>query len=195
MRGSLILIALVLAAKLAVARRRGARDRDCLQALRGGLGPGVLLVYGGWSAVAALGLTSLVVWAPSALNWGILSYVRSLQMAEETHNSTYWSIGVIYEQVFARSAPREALNAMRLVLAATIGTTTLWFIKSMDRAILSGIVVFAIVMFGGYWGSYAYLGAIAPIICWRLDDWLGPGAVDDRVRAVGPEADRGRHDH
>jgi hypothetical protein len=28
-------------------------------------------------------------------------------------------------------------------------------------------------MFGGYWGSYAYLGAIAPIICWRLDDWLG----------------------
>jgi hypothetical protein len=80
---------------------------------------------------------------------------------------------VIYEQVFARSAPREALNAMRLVLAATIGITSLWFIKSMDRVILSGIIVFAIVMFGGYWGSYAYLGAIAPIICWRLDDWLG----------------------
>jgi hypothetical protein len=151
-----------------------------------------LLVYGGWTAVAALTLTSLVVWAPSALNWGIFNYFRSLQMAEETHFSTYWSFGVIYEQVFARSAPREALNAMRLVLAATIGITTLWFIKSMDRVILSGLVVFAIVMFGGYWGSYAYLGAIAPIICWRLDDWLGipaPSMIASAPWAPKPTGD------
>ncbi len=132
-----------------------------------------LFVYGGLPALAAFGLTSLAVWAPSAVNWGIGNYFRSLQAAEETHFGTYWSIGVIYESAFNHSAPREALNAMRLVLAATIGISSLWFIKSMDRVILSGIAVFVVVMFGGYWGSYAYLGAIAPIICWRLDDWLG----------------------
>jgi hypothetical protein len=170
--GLLILIALVLAAKRPWLGAVALAVAIAFKPYAAAWAP-ALLVYGGWSSVAALGLTSLVVWAPSAINWGIFNYFRSLQMAEDTHFSTYWSLGVIYEQVFARSAPRDGLNAARLVLAATIGTTTLWFIKSMDRVILSGILVFAIVMFGGYWGSYAYLGAIAPIICWRLDDWLG----------------------
>jgi hypothetical protein len=170
--GLLIMVALVLAAKRPWLGAAALAIAVAFKPYAAAWAP-ALLVYGGWSAVVAFGLTSLAVWAPSALNWGIFNYFRSLQMAEETHFSTYWSLGVIYEQVVARSAPREALNAMRLVLAATIGSTSLWFIKSADRVILSGILVFAIVMFGGYWGSYAYLGAIAPIICWRLDDWLG----------------------
>jgi hypothetical protein len=35
--------------------------------------------------------------------------------------------------------------------------------------------VFVIAQFGGYFGSYVYLGAVAPILCWRVDDWLRRG--------------------
>ena len=69
----------------------------------------------------------------------------------------------------------------------------LFLAKSIDRVIVIGTVVFVIMMFGGFWGSYAYLGAIAPIICWRLDDWLrvpAPDFVKDKpwAPAVAPAA-------
>ena len=170
--GLLILIALVLAAKRPWLGAAALAVAVAFKPYAAAWAP-ALLVYGGLPALAAFGLTSLAVWAPSTLSWGLDNYVRSLQMAEDTHFAPYWSLGVVYEQITARGASREALNAMRLVLAATIALASLWFVKSIDRVILAGVVVFAIVMFGGYWGSYAYIGALAPIICWRLDDWLG----------------------
>jgi hypothetical protein len=149
-----------------------------------------MLLYGGLPAVAAFLVASLAVWAPSLISWGPVSYIRSLQMADETHHSTYWSLGVIYEQVFARSADREALNRMRLVLGAVIGVGGLLWSRTMDGVIVAGMLIFLAVMFGGYWGSYAYLGAIAPIICWRLDDWLGipaPAMIASAPWAPKPE--------
>jgi hypothetical protein len=29
-----------------------------------------------------------------------------------------------------------------------------------------------IAQFGGYFGSYVYIAAVAPLICFRVDDWL-----------------------
>jgi hypothetical protein len=170
--GLLILIALVVAAKRPWLGAAALAVAVAFKPYAAAWAP-ALLVYGGWRAVAAFGLTSLAVWAPSALSWGLDSYFRSLQMAEDAHFAPYWSLGVVYEQIFARGASREALNTMRLVLGFTIGLASLLFAKTIDRVILAGVLVFVIVMFGGYWGSYAYLGAIAPILCWRLDDWLG----------------------
>ena len=43
------------------------------------------------------------------------------------------------------------------------------------RGRLVGLVVFVIAQFGGYFGSYVYLAAVAPILCWRIDDWLHRG--------------------
>ena len=42
----------------------------------------------------------------------------------------------------------------------------------MDGVIVVGTLVFLIAQFAGYFGSYVYLGAVAPILCWRVDDWL-----------------------
>jgi len=142
-----------------------------------------LLAYGGASALVALVATSAILWAPSALTWGIDKYLASLGATEATHHSTYWSIGVIWEEITQRSAPQGLLDRARLIVAAVIAVVSLPFTRSIDAVILSGILVFSVVMFGGYWGSYAYLGAIAPIICWRLDDWLGIAAPAIIARA------------
>jgi hypothetical protein len=131
-----------------------------------------LLVYGGIPAFQAFLATSIVVWAPSLLSWGPTSYLKSLQLADLTHNATYWSFGVIYEQVFQHGAPRDLLNKLRLLFGGAVAMAAIWRIRTIDHVIIAGVLVFLIVMFGGYWGSYAYLGAIAPILCWRIDDWL-----------------------
>jgi len=44
------------------------------------------------------------------------------------------------------------------------------------------VAIFLVTMFTGWWSTFAYLAAIAPIICWHLDDWLGLG----RQRVVWP---------
>ena len=131
-----------------------------------------LFAYGGLPALAAFATATVAVWAPSALTWGIDNYIVSLRMTDGTHHSTYWSLGVIWEEITQRSAPQDLLDRARLVVAAAVAVVTLPLARSMDAVILIGILIFVVVMFGGYWGSYAYLGAIAPIVCWRLDDWL-----------------------
>jgi hypothetical protein len=131
-----------------------------------------LLFYGGLPALASFAAASVAVWAPSALTWGLGDYLKSLQMAEATHHTTYWSFGVFYEEIVGKSAPRESLDRFRLAVGGVLAVAGLYLARSIDGVIVAGILVFIAVMFGGYWGSYAYLGALAPIVCWRLDDWL-----------------------
>lgn len=173
--GLLILIALVLAAKRPWLGAAVLAVAVAFKPYAGAWVPG-LLVYGGVPAFAAFAAATAVVWAPSALSWGLDKYVTSLRMADETHHAPYWSFGVVWEAITQRTAPRSLLDAMRLVVGAVVAVVSLPIIRSIDAVILSGILVFSIVMFGGYWGTYSYLGALGPIVCWRLDDWLGIAA-------------------
>jgi hypothetical protein len=173
--GLLILVALVIAAKRPWLGAVVLAAAIAFKPYAAAWAP-ALLAYGGAPALAALLAATAVIWAPSALTWGLDKYLVSLGAAEETHHATYWSLGVIWEEITQRTAPQHLLDRARLVVAAVIALVSLPFARSIDAVIVSGILVFAVVMFGGYWGSYAYLGAIAPILCWRLDDWLGIAA-------------------
>jgi hypothetical protein len=169
--GLLILLALVIAAKRPWAGAAILAAAVAFKPYAAAWLP-ALVVYGGLPALAAFVIATVAIWAPSALTWGLGNYLKSLELAEQTHHSTYWSLGVVYEEIVGKSAPREVLDRLRLVFGAIVALGGLWFARTIDGVILAGILVFVVVMFGGYWGSYAYLGAIAPIVCWRLDDWL-----------------------
>ena len=67
----------------------------------------------------------------------------------------------------------EALDQLRYVAGGLIALIGLRFRRSMDAVILVGVVVYLVTLYGANWGTFAYLGGIAPIVCWRLDDWLG----------------------
>jgi hypothetical protein len=169
--GLLILLAFVLAARRPWLGAVALAAAVAFKPYAAAWAPGLLL-YGGLPALAAFALASLALWLPSTLSWGLGNYLTSLRMADATHTSTYWSVGVVYEQIAGRSAPQETLNRLRLIFGAATLVYGLRLARSLDGVLLAGTLVFAVVMFGGYWGSYAYLAAIAPIACWRLDDWL-----------------------
>ena len=134
-----------------------------------------LLWWGGSAAIAGLVVASAVAWAPVLLVWGPGNFLRSVQMADAVHAFPYYSLGAIWEGILKQPAPAELLDRAKVVLGALSAGIGLRFATSIDRVIVAGIVVFLVTLYAGYWATFAYIAAIAPIVCWRLDDWLGLG--------------------
>jgi hypothetical protein len=131
------------------------------------------VVWGGWTTIAALGLATAVLWSPVLLLWGVGSFLTSLDMANRVHRLPYWSLAQLYEELTRARAPRELFDTLRIVYGAAVAVLTLRLARSLDGVIVAGTLVYLVTLFGGFWGTYAYFGAIAPLLCWRLDDWLG----------------------
>jgi len=56
-------------------------------------------------------------------------------------------------------------------------------VRSGRGVVVAGLAVFVVTLFAGWWSTFAYLAAIAPIICWHLEDWAELG--ERRVRWPG----------
>jgi hypothetical protein len=130
------------------------------------------LLWGGPRVAAAFATASLVVWAPVVAQWGIGSFLRSAEMAEETHKvTTIWSLGSVVRDV--TRARVEALDQLRFVLGGVTALVTLPLRRSLDGVVLAGSAVYLVTLFAGNWATFAYFAGLGPLICWRLDDWLG----------------------
>jgi hypothetical protein len=142
------------------------------------------LVWAGLPALLAFVGASLVAWGPVLFHWGIESYLRSLAMAQQTHmRQSYWSVAAILDGILPGAAPR-ALETIRYVVAGGVAVIGARFARSLDGVIVVGTLAFVLAQFGGYFGSYVYLAAVAPVLCWRLDDWLRMG-LPELQRAYG----------
>jgi hypothetical protein len=115
-------------------------------------------------------------------------------MAQETHlRASYWSVAAILDGIAPGLAPR-ALESLRYFLAGAVAVLGALRVRTLDGVIVVGTVAFLLAQFAGYFGSYVYIAAVAPVLCWRVDDWLRMG-LPELVRAYGamPElARRGR---
>jgi hypothetical protein len=133
-----------------------------------------LVIWAGIPSLLAFVAASVVAWSPVLFVWGPGSYLRSLAMAQESHlRQAYWSLGAILDG-FAPGAGR-ALETIRYFLSGAVAIVGGLRVRSIDGVIVVGAIVFVIAQFAGYFGSYVYLGAVAPILCWRVDDWLRRG--------------------
>ena len=48
--------------------------------------------------------------------------------------------------------------------------------RSGRAVIVAGTLIYLVTLYTGFWSTFAYLGSLAPILCWNLDDWIGQGA-------------------
>ncbi len=109
-----------------------------------------------------------MAWGPSSIAW-------SLQRADALHASPYWSLAyALQHQV---QLPEQTWSALRYGAGIVVAVVSLDFVKSDRGFILAGTAVFLATLFLGWWSTYAYLAALAPVLCWSLDDWLGLGRV------------------
>ena len=149
-----------------------------------------LIIWAGIPSLIAFAVASVVAWAPVLFLWGPASYLQSLVMAQETHlRQSYWSLGAIVDG-FAPGAGR-ALETIRYFVSGAVAVFGGLKVRSIDGVIVVGTIVFVIAQFGGNFGSYVYLAAVAPILCWRVDDWLRRGLPEImRAYAEMPDAAR-----
>ena len=150
-----------------------------------------LLLWAGLPAIASFLVASVVAWSPVLFVWGPGSYLRSLAMAQETHlRTSYWSVAAILDGIAPGLAPR-ALESFRYFISGAVAVLGAMRVRSLDGVIVVGSMAFVLAQFTGYFGSYVYIAAVAPLLCWRVDDWLRMG-LPDLVRAYGalPEAGR-----
>lgn len=133
------------------------------------------IVWAGLTSLIAFAVTSVVAWSPVLFSWGIDSYLRSLAMAQGTHlREAYWSLAAVFERVFPGTEPR-ALETIRYFAAGAVAVLGALRVRTVDGVIVVGTLAFVVAQFGGYFGSYVYIAAVAPVLCWRVDDWLQMG--------------------
>lgn len=138
-----------------------------------------LLGFGGLiEPLIAFTITAAAGWGPAIILWGASSILTSFQLADAVHRSGYYSL------IYALGPPWESLRgpfeALRYAAGALLSAASIIFTRTPAGLILWGSAIFIATLFAGFWATFAYFAAIAPVICWHLDDWLGLG--DRRVR-------------
>lgn len=149
------------------------------------------LVWGGWRVGASFGLASVVFWSPVLFLWGPASFIDSTSRANAIHRDMVWSLGAVLVGWIGDAAART-LDTIRFALGGLTALVTLPFVRrvdratSLDRVIVVGTLVYLVTLFGGTWATFAYFAAIAPVLCLRVDDWLGLPTMPLIERAPTP---------
>ena len=140
-----------------------------------------LLAYGGLVApLAAFVIASAVAWLPALVAFGPREMLWSFREADALHGPAYYSLAFALEA--PESVPKPLWNGLRVAIGVGLAIGNLLFVRSAPSLIIGGALVFGATLFLGWWGSFAYFAAVAPVLCWHLDDWLGL----QRFRVVWP---------
>jgi hypothetical protein len=156
---------------------------------------GLVAYAGAVAPLLAFLAASALLWLPALVAWGPESLLWSFRKADGLHAQPYYSLA--YAMGSPEGVPREFWQALRIGAGVLLAVLSLLLVRSATSLILVGTLVFGATLFLGWWSTFAYLAAVAPILCWHLDDWLGLGSQrvvwpGDPVRAVTRWADKVR---
>jgi len=117
--------------------------------------------FAGLTVAATLGALTGLIWSPLLL-WGPGSFLRSVELAADTH-----------------PFPENTLNMPALrILAIPLAIATL-FVRRWWLVVVSGTVIFCVVLFLDKWASYGYWLVILPLL-----GMLAERAAMDRLQAA-----------
>jgi hypothetical protein len=143
---------LLLAGLLMLERRRERLGGAALLAIGAGIKPYVfawfpaLIGFGGATVTAVLVGLSAIFWLPLLL-WGPGSYLASIEMARNTH-----------------PVPDNTLNMPALRILAVPLAIMSFLTRSWTVAVLSGALIFLVVLFLDSWASLGYWYVVVPIL-------------------------------
>ena len=133
-------------------------------------------------------LGSLLGWGPAVLAWGVGPMVESLRLAFAVHAAPSYSLAALAESLGLGPASPATFGRLRVLLTAALLAASVPFIHGWRAVLVAGLLVYLVFFYAGYWSTYAYLAALAPLLCWYLDGWVGLDA--GRVRWPGDPVGR-----
>jgi hypothetical protein len=131
-----------------------------------------LVAWGGWLTALPLVIGAGLLWLPAILLWGAASIVESFRLADATKPEPFYALGHAMRR-FGLHAPREVFDTFRFVAGGLTTLAVLPAVRSHRAVVIGGTLIFLATLYSGWWATFAYLAAIAPMICWYLDEWLG----------------------
>ncbi len=137
-----------------------------------------LVAWAGLASAVPLVVGAGLFWLPALVMWGVGPILASFRTADQVHELAYYSLGQLLGR-YDLAPPEAVLNIFRYVVGGVTALLALVVVRSHRGVVLGGAVIMLATLYTGFWSTYAYLGALAPVICWYLDDWLGFG---QRVR-------------
>jgi hypothetical protein len=143
--------------------------------------PALVAYAGGLAPFVAFLAGSALAWLPAFWLWGFDSVLWSLRRADEIHGAPYYSLAYAFGGRL--ELPQPIWQAMRVAGGVAVAALSLLVVRSARSFVIAGMFVFVATLYLGWWSTFAYLAALAPVVCWHLDDWLGLEA--HRVRWPG----------
>jgi len=147
-----------------------------------------LLVAGGMANIVGFVAMSAIAWLPVLLFWGVGPLLTSLRMADEVHRSPYYSLAWALEIFTGRPQPKALFEGLRLIIGGATALLTAPFVRTSTGIVVSGLLVYLVTLYTGYWSTFAYLAAVAPVVAWYIDGWSGMG--EQRVAWPGDPVGR-----
>jgi hypothetical protein len=138
-----------------------------------------MIAWAGWTGALTLVLGAGLFWLPALIAWGPAAIADSIIRANTMHGSTYYSLAHALSR-FGRIPPTIVLDILRFGVAGLLALLSLWRVRSPHAVIGWGAAIFLVVLFGGFWSTFAYFAALGPVVAWFADIWLG--RADSRVR-------------
>jgi hypothetical protein len=143
-----------------------------------------LLAWAGVPLLVPFLAASAVVWLPPIVLWSPGAIIESFRLADAVHGAPWFSLA--YALGVADRAQAGAFDRLRFVFGVAVAVVTWPFVSSRRGVIVAGLLIFLATLFTGFWSTFAYFSAVAPVVCWHLDDWLG--LRDQRVVWPGDPA-------
>ena len=138
-----------------------------------------LLAWLGWPVLLPLVVGAGLFWVPALLAWSPAAVLESIRLSDRIHGAPYYSLGHALQRLdIVVSA--ERLNLLRFVAGGVTAVIVMLNVRSAAGVIVGGTLIFLATLFSGFWSTFAYFAALAPVLCWHLDDWLARG--DSRAR-------------
>jgi hypothetical protein len=148
-----------------------------------------LFMWAGAGALVAALFGAAIFWLPALIIWGPGAILRSFQLAESVHTSPYYSLAVALQRFFG-PVSADVMGIFRLLAGGLTTIAVLPVVRSHAGVVVGGTLIYLVTLFTGYWSTFAYFAAIAPVLAWYLDDWLGPEGVRVRWQVLeGPIAE------
>jgi hypothetical protein len=129
-----------------------------------------LIGFAGIAPLVAFVVASATVWALPVLAWGADSILWSFRRADAIHEVPYYSLA---SALGGQWLPQPAWQALRIIAGLLMAIVALLWSRTAGAFIVLGTLVFGATLFLGWWSTFAYFAAVAPVLCWHLDGWLG----------------------
>lgn len=130
-----------------------------------------LVAYLGLPALVPLIVGAGIFWIPALIAWGVGNIVETIRMSDRVHGTPFYSLATALQRV-GISASRDEINLLRVAAGAATALAVMHKVRTSRGVIVGGALIFVATLFSGFWSTYAYFAALAPIVCWHLDDWL-----------------------